>query len=143
MQARFGNKIPIPATTFSSTMKDFNEDQHLDVCQNIEAGLVQDYRNNPQLTDARCIMALDSAKIAIKQQFGFALNESVSTDPVLQGVIAWCVTVGMERIDKLNALTLKEYVARIEKIKKSVIIHSDGVAGGRRYYEFIKRFFGS
>ena len=50
MQARFGNKIPIPATTFSSAMKDFNEDQHLDVCQNIEAGLVQDYRNNPQLT---------------------------------------------------------------------------------------------
>jgi hypothetical protein len=118
----------------------FSDDQHMDVCQNIEVGLKLQYERDPQLTDAQCIMALDNAKIAIKHQFGFAPNESVSSNAALQGVIDWCVGVGMERIGKINDLTLKEYVARLEKIKQSVILHADGVPSRRRYYEFIQRF---
>ena len=95
---------------------DFGDDKHLDVCQNIEYGLKTQYEINPHLTDSICIRALDGAKIAIKQQFGYAQNERVVSDENTRAVIDWCVSVGMERIDKINCLTLKEYVARIEKI---------------------------
>ena len=94
---------------------------------------------DPGLTDSNCILALDNAKIAIKHRFGYAKNEYVSSAPDLRGVIEWCVTIGEERIGKVNDLTLKEYVARLEKIKRSVVRHA-GV-GSRSYYAFIKNFF--
>jgi hypothetical protein len=118
---------------------DFSDDKHLDVCQNIEAGLKHEYDCNPKLTDTLCIFALENAKIAVKQQFGYAQNESVSKHNEVQGVINWCVTIALERIDKVNGLTLKEYLARIEKIRRSVQLHSGG--GSRSYYEFIRDFF--
>ena len=117
----------------------FTDDKHLDVCQNIEAGLKHQYDIDPGLTDSNCVLALDNAKIAIKHRFGYAKNEYVSSAPDLRGVIEWCVTIGEERIGKVNDLTLKEYVARLEKIKRSVVRHA-GV-GSRSYYEFIKNFF--
>jgi hypothetical protein len=46
-------------------MKSFGNDQHLDVCQNIELGLKRAYEVNPLLTDSQCVMALDNAKTAI------------------------------------------------------------------------------
>ena len=118
---------------------DFNDDKHLDVCQNIEAGLKREYERNPHLTDKLCIRALDNAKVAVKQKFGYARNESVTADSEGEGVIKWCVSVALERVDKVNDLTLKEYVARLEKIKRSVQLHSS--ARGRSYYEFIRRYF--
>jgi hypothetical protein len=118
----------------------FGDDKHLDVCQNIEVSLKLEYQNNLQLTDGQCIRALDNAKIAIKHRFGYAPNEHVSGDAALQGVIAHCVAVGLDRIDQVNALTLKEYVARLEKIKSSVATHAQGALGGRSYFEFIKNF---
>ena len=121
-------------------MKSFSNDQHLDVCQNIELGLKRAYEVNPLLTDSQCVMALHNAKIAIKKRFGYAQNESVSSNTVFQDVINWCVAVGLERIDKVNALTLRDYVALLEKIKQSVAMHSEGAAGSRRYYDFVKRF---
>jgi hypothetical protein len=117
---------------------DFNDDQFLDVCQNIEAGLTAEYLNNPNLTDAMCIFALDHAVIAIKQRFGFARNESVSTDANLQGIIQYCVELGLARIDDTQGFTLKEYVIRLEKIKRSVKRHS--AYGKRAYFEFIKKY---
>ncbi len=45
-------------------MKSFGNDQHFDVCQNIELGLKRAYEINPQLTDSQCVMALDNAKTA-------------------------------------------------------------------------------
>lgn len=42
------------------------------------------------------------------------------------------------QIEKINDLTLKEYLAKIDKIKKSVKRHSD--YGRRAYYEFIKEY---
>ena len=117
---------------------DFNNDAHLDVCQNIEEGLKAEYESHAELTDKLCILGLENAIIGIKQKFGYAKNEKVSTNPLQVGIIESCVNVGMSRIGKINDLTLKEYVARIEKIKKSVILHS--AYGNRSYYDFIKNF---
>ena len=119
-------------------MKDFNDDDHLDVCQNIEAGLKFEYENNLNLTDLLCINGLENAKIVIKQEFGFAKNERVSTSLETEGIVLWCRSVGLERIEKINNLTLKEYLARIDKVKNSVKRHS--AFGKRSYYEFIKNY---
>ena len=119
-------------------MKDFNDDKHIDVCQNLEVGLKAQYEQNPNLTDTQCMFALENAKIAIKKEFGYAKNEKVTKMPEAQGIIEWCVDIGKQRIDKVNNLTLKEYVNRIEKIIKSVNRHSK--YGNRGYYEFIKKY---
>lgn len=118
---------------------DFNNDKHLDVCQNIEAGLRGQYELHPELTDTKCAFALNSAKFAIKKEFGYAKNEAAIILDYTQGIIDWCVDIGLERIGKVNNLTLKEYITRIEKIRKSVKLHSS-LGGPREYYEFIKRY---
>ena len=117
---------------------DFNDDEHIDVCQNIEFGLREQYDQNPNLTDSICVFALENAKIAIKQEFGFAKNEKVTTMEDAQGIIHWCVSLGLERIEKVNNLTLKEFIDRLEKIRKSVKRHSK--FGIRGYYEFIRDY---
>jgi hypothetical protein len=117
---------------------DFNDDEHLDVCQNIEVGLKRQYELHADLTDSICIFALDNAKIAIRKRSGLAKNERVTDHPLARGIIAWCTAIGMERIGKVNNLTLAGYLARIEKIKRSVKRHSED--GHRAYYEFIKNF---
>lgn len=114
------------------------DDEHLDVCQNIEVGLKQQYELHADLTDKLCAFALDAGKTAIKQRSGFAKNEKITSHPLAQGIIAWCVLVGEERIGKVNNLTLKEYLNRIDKIKRSVNRHS--TEGPRAYYEFIRNF---
>ena len=119
-------------------MADFKDDEHLDVCQNIEVGLKQEYEENPTLTDLLCINALENACIAIKQEFGYAKNQKVSASPETEGVINWCVSIGLERIGNVNELTLKDFIRRIDKIKKSVRRHS--ASGSRGYYEFIKNY---
>ena len=119
-------------------MNDFNDDEHIDVCQNIEVGLKLEYEKRPNLTDLQCVFGLENAKVAIKKEFGFAKNERVSNAEEIQGIVAWCVEIGISRIDKVNDLTLKDYLARIEKIRKSVERHSK--AGRRGYYEFIRDY---
>ncbi len=116
----------------------FEDDKHIDICQNIEFGLREQYDLHPDLTDTLCIFALDNAKIAVKKQFGYAKNERVSEHPLAKGIIDWCVAIGVERIGKVNDITLKEYIDRVDKIKRSVTLHSD--YGIRGYYEFIKNF---
>ena len=117
---------------------DFSGDEHIDVCHNIEVGLKEQYDLNPSITDSMCIFALENAKIAIKKEFGFAKNEKVATMEETQGIIRWCVSLGLERIEKVNNLTLKEYISRLEKIRKSVKRHSK--YGARGYYEFIRNY---
>lgn len=113
-------------------------DSHIDVLQNIEFGLKAEYEKNDNLNDTKTIAALENAKIAIKQEFGFAKNEKVITNDDSKGIIDWCVLVGKERINKVNSLTLKEYVSKIDKVKRSVERHSG--SGNRGYYEFIKDY---
>jgi hypothetical protein len=117
---------------------DFEDDEHLDVCQNIEVGLKQVYERHADLTDTMCLFALENAKIAIRKHFGFARNEKVTDHPLAKDIVDWCVAVGVERIGKNNDLTLPEYVARIEKIRRSVKRHSE--YGTRGYFEFIRDF---
>ena len=120
----------------SNATMDFNDDAHLDVCQNIEFSLTREYEQNPRRTDSLCILALDSAKIAAKQQFGFAQNKSFSCAPEIQGIIERCVAITGERVGTVNDLTLKELVARLDKIKHAVERHSG--SGSRGYDVFIK-----
>ncbi len=54
---------------------DLADDEHLDVCQNIEAGLKQVYEHHADLTDAICLFVLENAKIAIPKHFGFSRND--------------------------------------------------------------------
>ena len=115
-----------------------DDDRLLDVLQNIEVGLKTQYELDPDLTDSLCVFALDNAKIAVKQQHGFARNERVSTHESIQAIVAWCVAVGVERIGKINDLTLKEYLAGIDKVRNSVARHAGD--GNRGYYHFIKAF---
>ena len=117
---------------------DIDNDEYLDVCQNIEVGLKQQYERHADLTDALCIFALENAKTAMRKHYGFAKNEKLTGHPLAQGVIEWGVAVGVARIGKVNNLTLREYIARIEKIRRSVKRHSD--YGTRGYYEFIRDF---
>ena len=119
-------------------MAGLEDDEHLDVCQNIEVGLKEQYELHADLTDSICIFALENAKIAIKKECGFAKNERVTDHPLARGIIESCTAIGMERIGKVNNLTLAEYLARIDKIRRSVKRHSE--YGPRAYYEFIKEF---
>jgi len=114
----------------------FEDDEHLDVCQNIEFGLKAEYEANPELTDTICMYALDNAKVAVKKKLGYAKNEKVTDLDCAKGIIDWCVRIGLQRIG--GDLPLKEYLKRIEKVKKSVRRHS--VNGTRAYYEFIRQF---
>lgn len=117
---------------------DFNDDAHLDVCQNIEFGLRSEYERSPTLTDTQCMFAIDSAKVAVKQAFGYAQNQPLKVLPGTEGVVEWCVEVGQKRVGAQSDLTMKEYVACLEKIKRSVKRHS--AAGSRGYYEFIRDY---
>jgi hypothetical protein len=117
---------------------DLNDDKDLDICQNIEVGLKSQYEQHLELTDSLCIFALENAKIAIRKQFGYAKNEKVTTHPLTKGIIDWCVAVGIARIGKDQGLTLPEYIARIEKLRRSVKLHSE--YGTRGYYDFIRDF---
>ena len=96
------------------------------------------YEINPNLTDSICIFALENSKIAIKKEFGYAKNERFTDMKAAQSIIQCCVAIGLERINNIIDLTLKEYIARIEKIRKSVKRHS--TCGTRGYYEFIKNY---
>ncbi|VAW29630.1 hypothetical protein MNBD_BACTEROID06-1084 [hydrothermal vent metagenome] len=46
--------------------------------------------------------------------------------------------MGLERINNVNSLTLKEYTKRLEKVCKSVKRHSK--FGVRAYYEFVRNY---
>ena len=97
----------------------FNNDNYLDVCQNIELGLKVAYERDLGLTDERCAYALDRAKVAVKQRFGYAANESCSVNADLQCIVDWCVAVASERVNESTGPTLREFVARIDKVPSS------------------------
>jgi len=114
------------------------EQKTLFICQNIEFGLKQEYEKNPELSDSACARALDCAKISCKHQFGFAKNESVSVTDEMQGIVMLCIAISIKQVKELESLTLKEYISCIEKVRRSVLLHSQD--GKRGYYEFVRRF---
>ncbi|MES9903527.1 MAG: hypothetical protein ABW168_12745 [Sedimenticola sp.] len=62
----------------------------------------------------------------------------VTDNQQVKEIIDWCVTVGVQRAKEDGDLSLKEYVKRIEKVKKSVKRHS--LFGPRGYYQFVAKF---
>lgn len=117
---------------------DLNNDFHLAVCHAVESGLRAEYEATPELNDALCMLGLDNSIVALKQKFGFAKNEVVRRHPAIDGVVAHVVNVGSEHIGDTGGMTLKEYVAIINKVKKSVARHS--AAGPYAYYDFIRNY---
>ena len=85
-----------------------NNDKFVYVCQNIEAGLKTEYERHPDLTDERCAFALDQAKIAVKQRFGFAKNEFCKVGPDQQGIVDWCVEAAAQRVETRCRRALKQ-----------------------------------
>ena len=124
------NVRPHTLAPFTQHMN-FNDDKYLDVCQNLEAGLTVEYERNGALTDEMCAYALERAKTAVKQRFGFGANESSSVSPELQGIVDWCVTLAGERVNESTGPTLKEFLARIDKVTRSVRRHAHD--GSRSY----------
>jgi hypothetical protein len=116
----------------------FNDDKFLDVCQSLEAGLKAEYDRNSLLTDEQCAYALERAKSAVRQKFGYGMNESSSVSPELQGIVDWCVMVAVERVNESTGPNLKEFLARIDKVVRSVRRHAKD--GSRSYYMFVREF---
>ena len=129
------------------------EEQYQDVLQNIEFGLVQAYRDNPNLVDTGTMYALDTLikvyngelqgrEVALPQ---FKPEEQAAYD----GARAMCeMRLGRTHLKDKNGRdvdtemtprTVEEIVACLKRIRKSV----EGwyKRGGRRgYYEFIQQF---
>lgn len=74
----------------------------------------------------------------MKQRFGFGINESSRVSPELHSIVDWCVLVAVKRVNESTGPTLKEFLARIDKINRSVRRHSQD--GSRSYYLFIREF---
>ena len=117
----------------------FQDDQFLYICQEIEAELCAEYRENPALTDQRCIYALDRTKVVVKQAFGFSLNESPQITPEIESISRRIVGVAKKHINTSNGPSLKEFNTRIDKISRSIRRHAKD--GSRSYFEFIQEFF--
>jgi hypothetical protein len=45
-------------------------------------------------------------------------------DNLTQGIIDWCVAIGLERINEVKDVNLKEFLRLIEKVKRPVERHS-------------------
>ena len=116
----------------------FNDDPHLDVCQNIEAGLKLEYERNPALTDTMCVLALETAKLVVKRGVADGTFSTTGVRSEFEGIVGWCMEIARERVCKSNDLTLKEYLASIGKVTRSVRRHS--VEGRRSYYEFVRHY---
>ncbi|WP_426178266.1 hypothetical protein [Massilia sp. TWR1-2-2] len=112
--------------------------QELYLCQAIETALAAQYHLTPELTDGLCIVGLDNSMVALKQKFGFAKSESVLSHPAIDDIVAHVVNIGVDSVGNQDELTLKDYIAAINKIKKSVIRHS--AFGPRAYFDFIKDY---
>ncbi|NHZ81575.1 hypothetical protein F2P44_20175 [Massilia sp. CCM 8695] len=108
------------------------------LCQAIETGLIAQYRMQPDMTDGLCIVALDNAIVALKQKFGFARNETVLSRPAIDGIVAHVVELGVKHIGNQDGLTMKDYIAVINTIRKSVIRHS--ACGPHAYFNFVKDY---
>ena len=117
----------------------FQDDQFLYICQEIEAELCAEYRENSELTDERCIYALDRTKVVVKQAFGFSLNESPHITPKIESISRRIAGVAKKHINTSNGPSLREFNTRIDKISRSIRRHAKD--GSRSYFEFIQEFF--
>lgn len=115
-----------------------NDKLELFLCHAIEKGLSDLYEHDLALTEGLCIIGLDNAVIALKQQFGFARNETVLHRPGVDGVVEHVMGVGLAHIGNTEGLTLKEYIVVVHKIRRSVVRHAE--LGPGAYFNFIREY---
>ena len=114
------------------------EENELAMLQGIESALVVEYDKNQDLTDLKVAHAVDHAKIAVKQMYGFAKKETVSDAEDIQGIILSCKEVGKKWIDENEEIDSREFCRLLDKVKRSIEKHS--TQGLRGYYEFVREF---
>lgn len=114
------------------------QDMELSLCNFVETSLSIIYESIPELTDGMCVLGIDNAVLALKQHYGFAKNETVLKRPVIDDIVESLVALGVAAIDEKMDVSLKDFIAVLTKIKKSVIRHS--AFGPRAYYDFVKNY---
>ncbi len=115
-----------------------DEDAYLPILKDIETGLVEEYRQDPQLTDPKVAYALDAGKVAIKKSQGYAKNQSVPSDPQTDRIVAHCLHVAQTHLAPQGSLSLSELIRCIDRVERSVRRHA--AHGLRGYFEFVQDF---
>ena len=116
-----------------------NEDDKIDVLQNIEIGLKMAYEENETATDAMMMLALNKARISVKQLFGYGKGQNgVPNGPFESKVVSHILEIAHMRIVEMKSITIDEFDKCISKVYRSVDTHR--AYGPRGYYEFIQEY---
>ena len=114
------------------------EERELAMLRDIEFALVQEYEANQDLSDLKVAHAMDHAKVAVKQAYGFAQKQTVSDAEDIQGIITQCREVGKKWIDANEEVDAREFCRLLDKVKRSINRHA--TQGLRGYYEFVQNY---
>jgi len=115
------------------------EDTNIDVLQNIEVGLKEAYEDNIEATDAMMMLALNVARVAVKQLFGYGKGQNGNPNgPFEAQVVNHIVEIAQMRIIKMKSITPDDFDKCISKVHRSVDTHR--AYGPRGYYEFIQEY---
>ncbi|MCS6908994.1 MAG: hypothetical protein NZM11_00255 [Anaerolineales bacterium] len=129
------------------------EENHIDVLQNIESGIVQVYRSNPQLLDVDVEHALEGLIRAYQAEVRGRAAPAVRLSPPAQQVYETVKAVCDWRLGRehlyddagrpvdvgLTPLTPEEIVACLKRIRKSVTLWTKE-RGRRGYLSYIIQF---
>ena len=114
-------------------------DKYLDLLHEIEAKLITVYDRDFSLSDSMTIFALNKGKAAVKQAHGYGRGLNATPDNETEkDIVTFIVTLGSNRIGKVDDLTLAIYENCINQIIRSIERHRQ--YGVRGYYEFIKNY---
>jgi len=115
------------------------EDNNIDVLQNIEIGLKIAYEENASATDAMMMLALNKARVAVKQLFGYGRGQiGTPNGPFETKVVGHVLEIAQMRIVEMKSITPDEFDKCISKVSRSVDTHR--AHGPRGYYDFIQEY---
>jgi hypothetical protein len=114
------------------------DEPFLDVLQNIEVILKDNYEKDAAFTDSMATRIIDMVKILIKKKHGYGLTRLCEVPSGSQDVVNALVEIGEERIGKINDLTLEHFCRCLDKVGRS--IERRRQTGVRGYYEFIRKY---
>jgi hypothetical protein len=127
------------------------EEDHLDMLQNMEFGIIQVYQSNPDLIDAEVLAAID----ALVRIYGAeAQGKTISSRPVrgiakqvmeaVQELCEWrlgrqALTDASQPFEDIPALSLEVIVACLKRIQSSIKFWTQ--KGGRQgYLNYVLQF---
>jgi len=122
------------------------EDEYLDVLQNVEAGIMQVFREHPEMTDAEALQAVEGAlrlyQAEVKKRNPPALRFSPLAQEAFDAVKAMCdwrlgrgelVDDSGRAVDLgITPKTMDEIIACLKRIRRSIELWSK--RGGRQGY---------